>query len=63
MRLVRLGSVVAVGSKAREMLGWVHADPAETVRRSVRWHLDHPPADPDPDFSADDAALAAAPRS
>jgi UDP-glucose 4-epimerase len=49
--------VLVDSSKAREMLGWVHADPAETVRRSVRWHLDHPPAEWDPDFSADDAAL------
>jgi UDP-glucose 4-epimerase len=47
-------------SKARAMLGWVHADPRETVRRSVRWHLDHPPAETDDDFSADDTALAAA---
>ncbi len=46
-------------SKARAMLGWVHADPAEMVSRSVRWHLDHPPAEPDADFSADDAALGA----
>ena len=47
-------------SKARAMLGWVHADPAETVRRSVRWHLEHPPADSADDWSADDAALATA---
>jgi nucleoside-diphosphate-sugar epimerase len=47
-------------SKARDMLGWVHADPSETVPRSVRWHLEHPPAESDPDFSADDAALASA---
>ena len=46
-------------AKARERLGWVHADPSECVGRSVRWHLEHPPTDPDPDFSADDAALAA----
>lgn len=49
--------VLVDSSKARAMLGWVHADPAETVRRSVRWHLEHPPADSDADFSADDAAL------
>jgi nucleoside-diphosphate-sugar epimerase len=60
-----LGITAAIGqhllvnsSKARAMLGWVHADPAETVRRSVRWHLAHPPATPDADFAADDVALA-----
>ena len=26
-------------SKAADVLGWVHADPAECVGRSVRWHL------------------------
>ena len=36
------------------------AGPAETIPRSVRWHLAHPPADPDQDFSPDDRALAAA---
>jgi nucleoside-diphosphate-sugar epimerase len=51
--------LVCNSSKARERLGWVHADPSETVRRSVRWHLEHPPAEIDSDFSADDAALAA----
>jgi nucleoside-diphosphate-sugar epimerase len=44
-------------SKARTVLGWAPADPAETLRASVRWHLDHPPADPSPDFSEDDAVL------
>jgi UDP-glucose 4-epimerase len=47
-------------AKARTVLGWIHGDPSETVQRSVRWHLDHPPADPDTDFSIDDRALAAA---
>ena len=47
-------------AKALSLLGWVHADPAETVPPSVRWHLEHPPEKPDSDFSADDAALAAA---
>lgn len=48
--------------RAAAELGWGHAPPAECVDRSVRWHLDHPPpaADDDRDFSADDAALAAA---
>lgn len=44
-------------SKAREVLGWRETDPAVALRRSVRWHLEHPPEDADPDFSADDAAL------
>lgn len=46
-------------SKAREVLGWTETDPELALRRSVDWHLDHPPADADPDFAADDAALAA----
>ena len=46
--------------KAREVLGWVHGDPKGRVRDSVRWHLDHPPADCDQDFSADARALQAA---
>ena len=52
--------LVCDSSKAARMLGWVHADPSETVPRSVRWHLEHPPAEPAPDFSADDTALARA---
>ncbi len=46
--------------KAVTVLGWRPTDPAETIPRSVRWHLAHPPADPDQDFSPDDRALAAA---
>jgi nucleoside-diphosphate-sugar epimerase len=46
--------------KARERLGWVHADPEEGLRASVAWHLANPPEDVDTDFSADDRALAAA---
>lgn len=50
-----------VGSRrATEVLGWRHRDVEEAVGRSVRWHLAHPPADADPDFAADDAALAGA---
>jgi nucleoside-diphosphate-sugar epimerase len=45
-------------SKAAERLGWTHTPWRECVRRSVRWHLEHPPQ-LDPDFSADDLALAA----
>ena len=46
-------------SKARFMLGWAPRETEEAVRRSVRWHLTHPPSEPDPDFTADDRALAA----
>jgi nucleoside-diphosphate-sugar epimerase len=46
-------------SKAVKMLDW-HPDPAAGLARSVAWHLAHPPADASADFSADDAALAAA---
>jgi nucleoside-diphosphate-sugar epimerase len=44
-------------SKAREMLGWEHGDPGAGIEQSVRWHLAHPPTDPDPGFEADDRAL------
>jgi nucleoside-diphosphate-sugar epimerase len=46
--------------KAMTQLGWRPTDPAQTIPISVRWHLAHPPADPDQDFSPDDRALAAA---
>lgn len=46
--------------KATRLLGWRASDPDETVARSVRWHLEHPPADAEPDFAADERALAAA---
>lgn len=45
-------------SKARSLLGWTETDPEEAVRRSVQWHLAHPPDDADPDFAADERALA-----
>ena len=48
--------------KAVTVLGWRPTDPAETIPRSARWHLAHPPADPDQDFSPDDRALAPAAR-
>lgn len=52
--------LVDSGKAARE-LGWVHADWRECTARSVRWHLEHPPAEEEAvDFAADDAALAAA---
>lgn len=44
--------------KAMTLLGWRPTDPAQTIPVSVRWHLANPPADPDPDFSPDDRALA-----
>jgi len=45
-------------SEARAVLGWSPVDPAETLRASVRWHLENPPSDASDDFSADDAVLA-----
>ena len=50
--------IAASARKARAQLGWTTSDPFETLRTTVRWHLDHPPANPDVDFSADDRALA-----
>lgn len=49
--------LVVDSAKARRMLGWEPGDPAENVGRSVAWHLAHPPADLDRDFSADERAL------
>jgi nucleoside-diphosphate-sugar epimerase len=53
--------VLASAQKARDVLGWRDSDGTTVLRRSVRWHLEHPPAEWDSDFSADDAALAAGP--
>jgi nucleoside-diphosphate-sugar epimerase len=50
--------IAASANKARRMLGWTTSDPLETLRTTVRWHLAHPPSEEDPDFSADDRALA-----
>ncbi|HEY4915164.1 MAG TPA: hypothetical protein VIJ91_14755 [Candidatus Dormibacteraeota bacterium] len=50
--------IAASAQKARSMLGWTTSDPAESLRTTVRWHLANPPASSDPDFSADDNALA-----
>lgn len=55
--------IAASGRKARALLGWTTSDPVETLRTTVRWHLDHPPASPDLDFSADDRALEASKES
>lgn len=49
-------------SKARDLLGWEETDPHEALRRSVAWHLAHPPENTSTDFSADDRALEAASR-
>ena len=49
--------IVVSSRKARDMLGWTTSDPEQTLRTTVRWHLDHPPADPDLDFADDDRAL------
>ena len=43
--------------KARRVLGWDSVDAEEAVRRSVAWHLAHPPQTVADDLSADDAAL------
>jgi nucleoside-diphosphate-sugar epimerase len=51
--------ILADSSKARTELGFREVDPAEALRRSVRWHLAHPPQGDPGDFAADDAALAA----
>jgi nucleoside-diphosphate-sugar epimerase len=50
--------IAASSRRARTLLGWTTSDPAATVRTSVRWHLDNPPAAGDRDFAADDLALA-----
>jgi len=44
-------------SKARAVLGWSPVDPAASLVKSVRWHLENPPAGASEDFSADDAVL------
>ncbi len=50
--------IAASARKARTLLGWTTADPFETLKTTVRWHLDNPPPDADADFAADDRALA-----
>jgi nucleoside-diphosphate-sugar epimerase len=61
-----LGSIpqplLVSSDKARSRLGWDESDPMESLRRTLEWHLAHPPA-PDPDdqadedWSSEDAAL------
>ena len=50
--------IATSAGRARRALGWSTSDPLETLRTTVRWHLEHPPAEPDLDFSGDDRALA-----
>lgn len=50
--------LLAANDKARRVLGWEPGDQTEAVRRSVRWHLAHPPEHSYTDFTADDRALA-----
>ena len=52
--------LLASPHKAREVLGWSAAASPHVLHRAVAWHLRHPPRDTNPDFSADDEALAAA---
>lgn len=51
--------IAATSHKARLLLGWTTSDPFETLRTTVRWHLEHPPTESNQDFTADDRALAA----
>lgn len=59
LRITRAGAqaLLADAGKARHRLGWQESDPAEALRRSVEWHLRHPPEAPDHDFEVDDVAL------
>ncbi len=50
--------IAASSKRARTLLDWTTSDPAETLQTTVRWHMAHPPAGSDPDFGADDLALA-----
>lgn len=66
MRIVVLGGTRFIGrallvdpARARERLGWSHAEPLDGIRRSVAWHFAHPPEQGEADFAADDRALAA----
>lgn len=49
--------LLASPAKAQRILGWVATEREDNLRRSVRWHLDHPPEQWSTDFTADDAAL------
>jgi len=49
--------ILATARKARDMLGWTTSDPYASLEKTVRWHLENPPADASEDFSEDDRAL------
>lgn len=49
--------LLATSARARMMLGWQDKADHHVLRRVVGWHLDHPPGEPDNDFSSDDLAL------
>jgi nucleoside-diphosphate-sugar epimerase len=49
--------IVTSARKARALLGWTASDPVKNLAATVRWHLDHPPADASDDFGDDDRAL------
>jgi hypothetical protein len=49
--------LLASSAKARRLLHWSDTGSLDTLARSVRWHLDHPPAESEGEFSADEAAL------
>ena len=51
--------ILASSRRARSVLGWSTSDPMETLKTTVRWHLDHAPAGASSDFAEDDRALAA----
>ncbi len=52
--------LLASPASAAAILGWRDTAGPQILRRAVTWHLNHPPSEADGDFSADDAALAAA---
>jgi nucleoside-diphosphate-sugar epimerase len=54
--------LLASPGKAHRLLGWRATGGAAALRRSVDWHLAHPPDEWSRDFTADDAALARAGR-
>ena len=54
--------IATSSQKARRLLGWSTSDPWESLRSTVHWHLNHPPADASEDFTADDRALEAGPK-
>lgn len=51
--------IAASAHKARTLMGWTTSDPFETLKKTVRWHLDNPPSQHDTDFADDDRALEA----